>query len=750
MPLRPPRLDDRSFDGLVAELVARIPAHTPEWTNPRVGDPGRTLIELFAWLADTILYRANLIPERQRLVFLKLLGIQLRSASPARCLVTLSIDQPQTIMPVTVRVGARVSGPPKFETAGEVTVLPLQAQIFAKRKLDESQALALGPTIRELSSLYLALSASPEGAARPEPYVTTPAFAGTPPVARGFDFVAETVDQSLWYALLAQDAANVEAIRSALVTGLAGRPFTLNVGFVPALAPIEDLSELPERRPIGHVWEVTSAEMQQGQPVYRALDVISDTTNGLTRDGVLQLALAVGSLGAPTNDLREDPLAGARLQGPPRVDDPATAARIVTWLRLRPVERLTSLAVSWSDVNAVRVDHLQTLRGVVAGQSDGTPDQTIQLPAVSIDPNSLSLQVEESERGFQVWDLVEDTTAFGRDARVYSLDAEAGTVRFGDGFRGRIPEPGKRIRVREMRAGGGAEGNVPAGTLKSINGETPANTSLGSPLKVTQALPARGGAASETLVEAEARIPAVLRHRNRAVTKEDFIELAAATPGVFVGRVEVLPRFKPQQRRPDVPGVISVMVLPASLREDVQPPAPRPDRPFLEAVHAWLDVRRGLGVELYVIGAEYVPVGVSVGVDIREGFALEETLTLVRLALRTFLWPLAPGGIAGNGWELGTNVLAAQLEVAVARVTGVSAIRGIRLFQRTRDNWAPASALPTGGVGIALKPWQLPELLSVVAVAGATAPEDLRGVPNPFATNGSSSSIAIPIVPEVC
>ncbi|HVH46010.1 MAG TPA: hypothetical protein VM925_26860 [Labilithrix sp.] len=68
MPIRPPALDDRRFDDLVDEVLARIPGHTPEWTNPRLGDPGRTLVELFAWLTDTLLYRANLIPERQRLV----------------------------------------------------------------------------------------------------------------------------------------------------------------------------------------------------------------------------------------------------------------------------------------------------------------------------------------------------------------------------------------------------------------------------------------------------------------------------------------------------------------------------------------------------------------------------------------------------------------------------------------------------------------------------------------------------------
>ena len=53
MPIPFYQLDDRSFEDLVSELLARIPGHTPEWTNPRVGDPGRTIIELFAWLADT-------------------------------------------------------------------------------------------------------------------------------------------------------------------------------------------------------------------------------------------------------------------------------------------------------------------------------------------------------------------------------------------------------------------------------------------------------------------------------------------------------------------------------------------------------------------------------------------------------------------------------------------------------------------------------------------------------------------------
>ena len=92
MPIRPPALDDRGFNDLVADMLRRVPAHTPEWTDLREGDPGRTLIDLFAWMGDTILYRANLIPERQRLAFLRLLGRPLRAAEPAVGLVQVTID----------------------------------------------------------------------------------------------------------------------------------------------------------------------------------------------------------------------------------------------------------------------------------------------------------------------------------------------------------------------------------------------------------------------------------------------------------------------------------------------------------------------------------------------------------------------------------------------------------------------------------------------------------------------------------
>jgi predicted phage baseplate assembly protein len=384
----------------------------------------------------------------------------------------------------------------------------------------------------------------------------------------------------------------------------------------------------------------------------------------------------------------------------------------------------------------------------VIGHSDGNADQAFSLTATSVERDSLQLQVEEPGRGYQPWIRVDDLALAGRDDRVYALDSEAGAIRFGDAVNGRIPNVGSRVRVALMRAGGGATGNLPAGSLTGIDARDLDGNRVNK-LKINQPLPTGGGDDAETLAEAERRIPALFRHRDRAVTGDDFRRLAADTPGVAVGRVEVMSRFKPHQRRFNVPGVVSVMVLPQ--KEAVMPPNPRPDRPFLESIHNYLDERRPVGTEMYTIGCEYIPLGVSVSVRISNGFGQEQVLRDVRQALRQYLWPLLPGGPQQEGWPLGRAVRERELEVVVARVPGVNSVNGINLFKRSGNNWQLIPRVGSSAVELAMSAWQLPELLSVVAVAddvaSATAPANLDGVPNPFA---AEDEIAVPVVPEVC
>src|SRR5262245_25578959 len=93
MPIPNPILDDRSYQQLRDELVRRIPVYTPEWTDHNASDPGITLIELFAFFGENLLFRFNQIPEAARLEFLRLLQIPLRPATPARAFVTFSTDK---------------------------------------------------------------------------------------------------------------------------------------------------------------------------------------------------------------------------------------------------------------------------------------------------------------------------------------------------------------------------------------------------------------------------------------------------------------------------------------------------------------------------------------------------------------------------------------------------------------------------------------------------------------------------------
>jgi len=284
-----------------------------------------------------------------------------------------------------------------------------------------------------------------------------------------------------------------------------------------------------------------------------------------------------------------------------------------------------------------------------------------------------------------------------------------------------------------------------------------------------QALPTAGGTDAESLVRAERRIPATLRHRDRAVTATDYRELARGIPGVEVARVEVLPRFKPQERQPDVPGVVSVMVWPSKPTLDFTAPYPRADRPLVESVHQFMETRRPLATEMYVIGCAYKPLGLSVAVQIRDGFAREQVLLAVRLAIRRYLWPLplGPDGSEGDwpaaavpsadglriesssdgGYPLGRAVTDREMEIVVARVPGVAGVSPVRLFDLLDGHFVEIAGAGKALSTFSLAPYELPELQALVVTEGLDAVSSLT---LPFGGGGGSGAVFVPVVPELC
>jgi hypothetical protein len=129
MPLPSPNLDDRTFDQLVHEAVQRIKKTNPEWTDLSVSDPGMVLVEVFAYLTETMLYRLNRIPEKAYVSFLRLLGLKLQPPAAASVQLVFSRKEPfdrAVNIPRGTRVTVSRSGgereAPVFVLADAVTI----------------------------------------------------------------------------------------------------------------------------------------------------------------------------------------------------------------------------------------------------------------------------------------------------------------------------------------------------------------------------------------------------------------------------------------------------------------------------------------------------------------------------------------------------------------------------------------------------------------------------------------------------
>mgnify|MGYP000017637135 CR=1 FL=1 len=124
-----PNLDDRTFEDIVQEAITLIPKYCPEWTNHNPTDPGITLIELFAWMMEMVIYRLNKVTDKNYLAFLDLMGINLQAPQPARALLRFDLSSPNRTQ--RVEAGTQVATPQTetedaiiFETARDLLVLP--------------------------------------------------------------------------------------------------------------------------------------------------------------------------------------------------------------------------------------------------------------------------------------------------------------------------------------------------------------------------------------------------------------------------------------------------------------------------------------------------------------------------------------------------------------------------------------------------------------------------------------------------
>jgi hypothetical protein len=494
----------------------------------------------------------------------------------------------------------------------------------------------------------------------------------------------------------------------------------------------------------------------------------------LVRPGIVEIDLPEATQLDYWRDL--DPLEAGAGDRPPSLAETDDEKRLITWIRIRlpeangeatPTRQLTA-QISWLGINAAEV--IQRARVVAERLPNGTgePDQSAAVVNTPVLLDSVRLTVN-GETWRQIDELAaappevspqtprlasqvlsgngngdrcryvptlgkpsgsEQQAEAGQtsDAKVFTIDRDSGEIRFGDGAHGMRPPAGATIQI-SYDYGGGPDGLVGIGSIKKMGDARPQG------LEVSNPVPTWGASQAETVTEAEKRLPSLLRHRDRLVSVGDIKDIAWRTPGVELGRVEVKPLYHPTLG-PGAQGLVTVLAVPRN--DPAHPDTPEADPLFLQTICEYLEPRRILTTELHVVGPDYKPIWVSIGIVLVPGYDAGPVRESVRRALQRFLSPLH-GGFEGEGWPLGKDVDVQELLSAASRVTGVAKINILRLGDSSSDDM---SSVEIGDL-------QLPRLVTaVVEVGDAPTLQEVRGEIE--APEQVPAVMPIPVVPKEC
>ncbi len=742
MPIESPQLDDFRFRPAFEQLRRLIPMYAPEWTDHNESDPGITLLQLFAHLGEQIGYRLNRLPDKAYIEFLKLIGIRLRPAEAAHTMMEFLLGKPELATALTIAAGAKIvakgkASLPPFEVDANVEVVPGQVAALVTTTSADLRDLTAGtgaPTPSDTAADYLASRYSLAWDGK------QPKLKDWPQQAVPMFFRPnEAGHQHLWIGLAFNPAANA---------GFLGARVTLTVQL--------DDDEQPDPRALGDCNVGTLAPLAGGDigvRFYRpprpgqttgswlALSLLADTTEGWTRSGQLrfdiptsvgpipdaewidprtippktvqQLCAEATGTATPLPKPIKHPLIGA-IKNP--VTGLSTVVPISGWLVIDFTDRDWRFSLRALTFNAGAATNAETVTNQLLGKGNGLSDQTSKLSHGNILAGTLELAVEDPvDLQLHRWHEVSDFDAAGPDDRSYVLDPESGVLYFGDGVRGRVPAMTRRIVALRYRHGGGKAAEVPAGDVSQPQ-------SLPSAIQdAVNIVAARGGKDAETLVEARRRAPSALRTRSRAVTGEDFEVIARETPGVRIVRALAIPLRRPLtvtgEDAPGIdvetiaPGAVSVVVVP-----DAEGPYPTAPEGVLRTVCRYLDQRRLITTELYIVNAQYVRIfDLEIIVVAKPGWSQSDVRAKVAARLETYFHVLT-GGPDGEGTPFGAVIHHSELVAQVMRTEGVDRLEQLIAWF---DGIAPAPVGEDPPMS-----WRLERAVKHRLIACPTEPDD--------------------------
>ncbi|UUN25143.1 putative baseplate assembly protein [Streptomyces sp. FIT100] len=258
-------------------------------------------------------------------------------------------------------------------------------------------------------------------------------------------------------------------------------------------------------------------------------------------------------------------------------------------------------------------------------------------------------------------------------------------LRFGDGRHGARPRPGARLELR-YRLGGGTAGNVGAEAINHlVLRRDPEESDAGEPMPVAgvrNPLPAAGGTEPEPLEQVRRLAPLDLRRsRLRAVTAEDYAELASGLPGVQRAAAELRWTGSVQEAH---------IAIDALGTGDASPE-------LLDSVAYALEGYRRIGHDLVVGPAGHVPLDIGLTVCATPGHQQGQILAELYRVLGS---RRLPGGRLGffhpDALTFGEPVRLSRLVAVAAAVQGVESVRVTRLTRLFHEDPHDDTALEAG------------------------------------------------------
>ena len=374
-----------------------------------------------------------------------------------------------------------------------------------------------------------------------------------------------------------------------------------------------------------------------------------------------------------------------RFVGPPDVTSRPEFGTQAYWLRAQWVSGIFAQSPELHRVvtNTTWASQTSTIENENLGSSNGEPDQVFRTVSTPIllnpqievrEPEQPStaervlIMQEEGDDAIHTvadasgrpkeiwvrWHQMSDFYGSGPRDRHYVLDHLTGQIYFGDGQHGMIPPQGRNnVRAAVYRTGGGTRGNRGAQTITQLKTTVPYIDG------VTNYEAASGGAEAESLESVKERGPRALRHRDRAVTVQDFEDLAYSASS-NVARARAL-----AARDMNNAGQIGIILVPHSTEAQ-----PIPSLELIKRVEQYILARAAPTAHLWLAGPEWVRVTITTEIVPVSFEAVDAVLSDVRTALQRFLHPLT-GGPDGSGWDFGRRPHRSDLFALLESIGGV-------------------------------------------------------------------------------